>query len=344
MAFAFAETPLMKRRKTAAPYAAGQSRLPSLLPAVPAVAPWRLPDGGNYFPSTLTSTAPSGGPTVPAGPQVTFTPGQMGDPNATSPPGTGDMTTGTSTNYQDLLNQDPFYKQWLANMQAQSAADLAARNYAIQRALISFGEVPGDLNVPGLDLSGVLDDATRQLIAQNTTAGLSTTARLQQQDVQAQRSINNALAARDMAYSGETGFQLGREQQQYTQAQYDARQRLLDALLGYETNYAAAEQARQQALLQAAQQAYQNQLALAQLRAQVPAPGGPDSQSMDTSTPAPTQPATSYQPGSPSDRMPSEGGALLNMPVYHTYPNQVYVPPGWHLKFRQGYGYYASPS
>lgn len=172
-------------------------------------------------------------------------------------------------NYQNLLASDPLYQQMLADAKAASAADLAARNAAIQRALISFGELPtysGPSSL-GFDLTGLVTPEIQQLIQQSTTSGLSTVARLAEQDKLAQRGIVNNLAGRGLIFSGDTGYRLGQEQQAYQRAQYDARQQLLDALMGIQGGYVSSERARQQALMSAAMQAFATQLALAQANA-----------------------------------------------------------------------------
>jgi hypothetical protein len=78
------------------------------------------------------------------------------------------------------------------------------------------------------------------------------------------RSIKNALNARGLLGSGEAGFQLNKEQQNYTQGEYDSQAKLLDYLSSYQQGYLQAEQSRQSQLAQSASDAANRQLALPQ--------------------------------------------------------------------------------
>jgi hypothetical protein len=114
------------------------------------------------------------------------------------------------------------------------------------------------------ELQGILGPQTQQIAQQNTAAGLSTSARLAQANTDAVRKIKNELNARGLLNSGETGFQLGREQQSYGQAQFDARSKLLDYLNQYQGGWLAAQQGNAQSLAQAASQAADRQYSLNQ--------------------------------------------------------------------------------
>lgn len=140
-----------------------------------------------------------------------------------------------------------------------SAADAAALAAAQRRAVVQFGEyVPGNLDLLGPNYTGNIDETTRRLAAENTQAGLSTVARLNRAHTDALRQITNVLAARGVLRSGQTGAEMGREQTNYTTAQYDSRQNLLDYLGGLQAGFAQAEQQRQWQLAQAAIAAQQN--------------------------------------------------------------------------------------
>lgn len=147
---------------------------------------------------------------------------------------------------------DPGFQALGGLLSAQSAQDAAARSMGVQRALINFGEVPSDMSLPGV-MSGYwgqdVTDVTRGLASQNTQAGLSLQARLAKENDNRRRGLMNDLAARGAIDSGETGYQLGELGQSYTQAQFDARQQLMDYLLGLYQGFAQQEWGRQQQLL-----------------------------------------------------------------------------------------------
>jgi hypothetical protein len=60
------------------------------------------------------------------------------------------------------------------------------------------------------------------------------------------KQITDALAATRALHSGEAGYQLGREQQNYTRATYDANQSLLDYLSQLQQSFVQGERQRQQ--------------------------------------------------------------------------------------------------
>lgn len=153
--------------------------------------------------------------------------------------------------YTKAIKQDPLFQLAQKQVKAQHQAAIEGLRGAQQRLLIQFGEVPELPSGLGFDLTHSLDDATKSLIAQNTQAKLSTVARLQQSYDQGYRTAINNLASRGLLRSGETGFQLGRLQTGFQQAQYGARQQLLDTLNQAWGGYAQGESARQDALLNA---------------------------------------------------------------------------------------------
>lgn len=174
--------------------------------------------------------------------------------------------------YRQAILNDPSYQQATADLAAGRVSDLASLRSARQRAVAGFGQVPDfnslDQGVIGQGFQQDITPEIQQLAQKNTAAGLSTSARLNQTHEDQVRAITNALAASGALHSGEYGFQLNREQQGYTQAQFDARSNLLNALGGYNQGYAEGERQRQAQAQQAAQAAAQAQLQQQQLMAQ----------------------------------------------------------------------------
>ena len=157
---------------------------------------------------------------------------------------------GFTPDYQNLIQQDPYFAQVRDMLSAQSAAEAAQNESRLGQAFINFGEAPEGY------------DPTVAGAASNNP--FSTIAQLQRQHEQNTRAQKNQLAARGILQSGELGYQLGEENNNYLGSQYEARQQLLDFISGVQSAFAQAEQNRQQQLLGAGQQAYQNQLALPQ--------------------------------------------------------------------------------
>lgn len=127
-------------------------------------------------------------------------------------------------------------QQYLA---AQQAAEQAQLMQAIQNAIVRFGEIPEGYT------HQALTPEVQALAQQNTDAGLSLVARLNQQNQLGQRGILNDLAARGALQSGETGYQLGQLGLGYRQQQYDARQELLDYLNGVQSAFAQNQLGRE---------------------------------------------------------------------------------------------------
>jgi hypothetical protein len=91
---------------------------------------------------------------------------------------------------------------------------------------------------------GRISGVARPLAEANTASGMSIVARMEKLRKDNVRAIKNALAAKGALRSGETGFQLGEEQQRYSTAQYDSRAQLVDLLAGIEAGYANAQRQR----------------------------------------------------------------------------------------------------
>lgn len=215
--------------------------------------------------SSGTPTAPgAGNPT-----QNSFTPATS---TAATPAGVtigGSPGTPASTpDWKALMNSDPGLLQAEADLGASGISNAADRNAAFQRNIIDYGQLP-DLNSAALalglsqsDLQGILGDKTGQLAQENTQAGTSILARLNADNQKTIQSIKNTLAARGLYRSGETGYQLGQQNQNYTNSQYGANKSLLESLANAQGQYVNSEQQRQIALAQAASdaanRAYQN--------------------------------------------------------------------------------------
>jgi hypothetical protein len=205
-------------------------------------------DTSGALAATLGSPAGTITPTVSAPPRTLAV-----APPGTAPPGTAPTLAppASGPDLQRLIESDPLYHQTVLDIDAQRAADKAGLAAQRQGALVQYGAIPDLTNSLGLvgdDLPGEITDTIRQLAQQNTSAGLSTTARLQQayQDLVGQ--TKNDLTARGLLSSGETGYQLGRAQLGFTQQQSDALQQLLSTLAGYENGYLGNESARIAAL------------------------------------------------------------------------------------------------
>lgn len=153
-----------------------------------------------------------------------------------------------------ILQSDPLYKQAQADIQAARVTDQASRTAARQRALVLYGDVPdfsqaaGSLGLVGNDIGGDITDTVRGLANTNSQAGLSTLSRLKQANGDAVKQIQDQLTARGILSSGETGYQLGRQDLSMRTANYDALQQLLDYLGGIQNDYLTNENARQQQL------------------------------------------------------------------------------------------------
>jgi hypothetical protein len=97
----------------------------------------------------------------------------------------------------------------------------------------------------GFDLGAIIDPQTQQLAKQSYESGVGTQARIDKANKDALRQIKKALAARGALRSGELGHQLKEQEGRYTNAQFDARQALLDMLSGYQKGYLEGERLRQ---------------------------------------------------------------------------------------------------
>lgn len=90
------------------------------------------------------------------------------------------------------------------------------------------------------DLQNALTPDVQQLAKENTDAGLSTQARLAQQNKISTRQTIANLNARGALHSGEAGYQLDQLNTGYRQAQSDSYQKLLGYLQQYQQGYLSA--------------------------------------------------------------------------------------------------------
>src|SRR5215471_10661819 len=117
---------------------------------------------------------------------------------------------------------DPGYLAALAAEQAGSQQADASLRAAQEQALVQFG-APELAQIGGFNVSPL----TAAMAQQNTQAGNSTLAALQQTRDQNQQAIIDNLAARGMIYSGGLGALTSRNQQAYGRDVYSAEQQAL---------------------------------------------------------------------------------------------------------------------
>jgi hypothetical protein len=167
--------------------------------------------------------------------------------------------------YKPLIESDPFFLQATGDLTKQGIQSAAQRALARQRALIQFGSIPDfgaagmDLGLVGGDIQADITPETVTAAAANNEAGLSTTARIGKAHSDAVRQIQNALTARGLARSGETGYQLDQENQNYAIGTNDATGKLLDYLAGVQAAFTQGEADRANAKNAAAAQSAQTQ-------------------------------------------------------------------------------------
>ena len=168
----------------------------------------------------------------------------------------------TSDQWMKLINADPIWQQLSSGLGANNASNDAQRSAELGQALASFGG-PVDLNsiakqlgLTTTDLQG-LDSATIQQLAKEADqSGVSTSARLDAANTKALLNLKNNLNARGLLRSGEAGYQLGQQNQNYQNAEFDARQKLLSTLQQYQQGYLAAKAQAAAQLAQGGNDAY----------------------------------------------------------------------------------------
>lgn len=165
-------------------------------------------------------------------------------------PGTIEIPNYMSDYYDNLVDQDPLYRQSLADLEAMGVSSAAQRQAAVRTALIKFGFVPGGLTDP----YGDIDPTTQALASQATTSGMSITAQLER----ARQARRNDLAARGLLDSSERQFQDQESQNEAAMAQ----QELLDYLTGLAQAYATSQASLAQQKTGSAEEALARQLAM----------------------------------------------------------------------------------
>jgi hypothetical protein len=105
---------------------------------------------------------------------------------------------------------------------------------------VDLASLAQSLGMTQSDLQNALTPAVQQLAQENTQSGLSTQARLNQQNDIAKRQTIAALNAKGQLHSGEAGYQLDQLNTGYRQAQSDAYQKLLGYLQQYQQGYLSA--------------------------------------------------------------------------------------------------------
>lgn len=185
---------------------------------------------------------PAGGPLAP------------GDPLASPAPAPAALPK-PKIDLHQLIENDPLYKQTAADVAASRISSQAQLSAARRRALTMYGEIPDFSPNAGLvgEVAPDVDNTVRQLAQQNTAAGLSTTGRLRQAYDENVKALQNSLAARGLLSSGETGYQVGKQNTQYQQTRYDALQQLLDLLANYQGSYLSNDAALRAQLRAAAE-------------------------------------------------------------------------------------------
>lgn len=163
--------------------------------------------------------------------------------------------------YAGILND--YLNQTRADFGADSAADAAARDAALRRYVISYGQVP-DFNALGISDSAkgfwnnAIDQRTKDLALKNEQEGTSIHARMAAENAVANRRIPAALAARGMLRSGQTGSDLRDQAQAYKIKGFDTLNEMLAGVEGTVGGFLQAERERQRALAEAEMQARMN--------------------------------------------------------------------------------------
>lgn len=137
-------------------------------------------------------------------------------------------------------------------MQNQTQLDAELANaYESFGKNIDLASLAQSLGMTQSDLQNALGPDVQKLAQENTDAGLSTQARLDQANQKATQQIIANLNKRGLLHSGEAGYELNQQNLGYRQAQSDAYQKFLGYLQQYQQGYLAAQQANAQKLADA---------------------------------------------------------------------------------------------
>lgn len=152
--------------------------------------------------------------------------------------------------WASLIKGDAGLHDAAAALAAGGAQSQAALNAQLSGAYTSFGKnidlgaLAKSLGMTQADIQNALGPDAQKLAQENTDAGLSTTARLDQANQKATHQILANLNKRGMLNSGETGYQLDQQNLGYRQAQSDAYSKFLGYLQQYQQGYLTAQQQR----------------------------------------------------------------------------------------------------
>jgi hypothetical protein len=167
---------------------------------------------------------------------------------------------GSNNPYAGLIGGSADLSGIEAEMAAQGKADAAGRDAALRRFIVSYGSLP-DFSQLGISgdalgyLKKAMDPKTQELAANAEKEGLSVHARQAHDDMVSRRQIPSQLAARGLLHSGQTGYDLGQQAQNYKTTQYDTLNELLGNIEGTVSSYQQAERDRQMQLAMARMQA-----------------------------------------------------------------------------------------
>lgn len=170
-------------------------------------------------------------------------------PGGTNNPGTISGAGAYTPDWAALISGDAGLKDAAAALAAGGAQNQDALNAQIGNAYTSFGknidlaQLAQSLGMTQADLQKALGPDMQKLAQENTDAGLSTTARLDQANQNAIRSITQNLNKRGILNSGEAGYELDQQNLGYRQAQTDSYQKFLGYLQQYQQGYLSAQQA-----------------------------------------------------------------------------------------------------
>lgn len=261
------------------------------------------------------------------------TPGDTGGgggvtPGATPPP----------VDYRSLISSDEIWKQLQAQLAALGIENTNTRNLAFTRGITQagytldpnqvFSSLGIDSSSPGAQaILSVLGQAN-PLAEQNTAAGLSAKARIDQQNKLAVRQLVDRLGAQGLSRSGTMEKKQGEQSTAYQQSNYDTMQSVLDYLSGAQQAYVQAERDRNNQYITGLNDATMRQWQMANalgLGGQAP-------------TPMPLGPAgvPVNQPGfNPRFQQPipwasgavSTGTTAGGAPTYPTVPTNYGAPP-----------------
>lgn len=203
----------------------------------------------------------------------------------------------TTADWQKLIAGDAGLQSAQAALAGGAAADQNALGANFTNAYESFGKpvdlatLAQQLGMSQADIQNYLGPDAQKIAQENSDAGLSTTARLDQANTNAIHSIMADLNKRGLLHSGETGYRLDQQNLGYRQAQSDAYSKFLSYLQQYQQGYLTAQQQRAATLAQSINSAADRQYNLNQ---------SPPWQPPDTAPPAGTSGTTPPPAGGPA--------------------------------------------